>query len=105
MSESNNSSATPGAAARPALDAARRRQTVRRARIAGVVVLVLLAVGAGRTIMSRMSNANVLDSRTAEASAQYVRTAYPKNAGAGQNVVLPGTLQGFVQSPIAARAN
>jgi len=105
MSESNRSADTADAAAGPTDDAARRRQTVRRARIVTAVVLVLLAVGAGRTVISRMSNANVLDSRTEEASRQYVRTAYPKSGGAGQNVVLPGTLQGFVQSPIAARAN
>ena len=104
MSDSN-SGATPGTTAVSVSDTARRQQTMRRARIVTVVVLVLLAIGAGRTVISRMSNANVLDSRTAEASKQYVRTAYPKSGGAGQNVVLPGTLQGFVQSPIAARAS
>jgi RND family efflux transporter MFP subunit len=86
-------------------DARRRQQTVRRARTAAVIVLILLAVGAGRTVMSRMSNANVLEARTEEAGKVYVRTAYPKGAGEGQNLLLPGTLQGFVQSPISARAS
>ena len=79
-----------------------RRNT---ARIVTVVILILLAIGAGRTVMSRMSNANVLEARTEEAARLYVRTAYPKSAGEGQNLQLPGTLQGSVQSPIAARAS
>ncbi|HEY4069028.1 MAG TPA: efflux RND transporter periplasmic adaptor subunit [Burkholderiaceae bacterium] len=86
-------------------DAQERRQAVRRARTITVVVLIVLALGAGRTIMSRLSNANVLEARIAEATKLYVRTAYPKAAGKGQNLVLPATLQGFVQSPISARAS
>jgi RND family efflux transporter MFP subunit len=69
------------------------------------VVLVLLAVGAGRTVLSRISNAKALESGTAERNQQYVRITLPKEGGAGQTVVLPGTLQGFVQAPIAARAS
>ena len=61
------------------------------------LVLVLLVVGAGRTVVSRMSNANLLEARTAEAAKQYVKTAYPKGAGEGQNLALPGTLQGATQ--------
>jgi RND family efflux transporter MFP subunit len=100
MSESNQPQASPDAAA----EADKRRQTVRRARIVTVVVLVLLVVGAGRTVVSRMSNANVLETRTAESGKLYVKTAYPKSASEG-NLVLPGTLQGSVQAPIAARSS
>jgi RND family efflux transporter MFP subunit len=82
-----------------------RSSTARQVRIATVVILVLLAVGAGRTVVSRMTNADVLEARTEEATRLYVRTGYPKNAGDGQNLLLPGTLQGSVQSPIAARAS
>ncbi|MEP6503539.1 MAG: efflux transporter periplasmic adaptor subunit, partial [Betaproteobacteria bacterium] len=35
----------------------KRRQVVRRARIVTVVVLVLLALGAGRTVFMRIANA------------------------------------------------
>ncbi|MDB5901991.1 MAG: efflux transporter periplasmic adaptor subunit, partial [Betaproteobacteria bacterium] len=83
----------------------RRRQIVRRAKILSAVVLVLLAVGAGRTVMSRMSNANKLEAGTAENAKLYVRTASPKTSGEGQTLALPGTLQGFVQAPISARAS
>ncbi|MBS0337653.1 MAG: efflux RND transporter periplasmic adaptor subunit [Proteobacteria bacterium] len=81
------------------------RKVIRRARVVALVVLVLLAVGAGRTVMSRMSNATALETGTAERARQYVKVAVPKSDAAGQTLTLPGTLQGYVQSPIAARAS
>jgi RND family efflux transporter MFP subunit len=83
----------------------KRRQVVRRTQIAGLVVLLLLAVGAGRTVLSRMANARALDASSIEQARQYVKTTRAKRNGAAQTLTLPGTLQGFVQSPIAARAN
>ena len=83
----------------------RRRQIVRRAGIVAFVVLVLLSLGAARTVLSRMSNAGTLAEESAEHAKQYVKVALPKASGAGQTLVLPGTLQGFVQSPISARAS
>ncbi len=82
----------------------RRRQIVRRAWFVTLIALLLLGLGAGRTFMARAANARILESGTGERAVLYVRTAYPK-AGAGQTLSLPGTLQGFVQSPVAARAN
>jgi hypothetical protein len=81
----------------------KRGQIARRTRILTVVVLVLLALGAGRTILSRLANAKSLEAGTAERAKVYVKTALPKTNDAGQTLALPGTLQGFVQSPIAAR--
>jgi RND family efflux transporter MFP subunit len=83
----------------------KRRQIVRRTRIAAIVVLVVLAIGAGRTVISRMANARALEAGTVEQSKQYVKTTLPKSGNLGQTVALPGTLQGFVQSPISARAS
>lgn len=83
----------------------KRRQIVRRAKIVTVVILVLLAVGAGRTVMSRMSNARALEAGTAERATQYVKITAPRTSDAGQTLVLPGTLQGYVQAPISARAS
>ena len=82
-----------------------RRKVVRRTKILTVAVLLLLALGAGRTVTSRISSAKALEAGTAEHARQYVKTASPTKGGAGQKLVLPGTLQGFVQSPIAARAS
>ncbi|MEI8031184.1 MAG: efflux RND transporter periplasmic adaptor subunit [Comamonadaceae bacterium] len=82
----------------------KRRQILRRTWIAALVILVLLAIGAGRTVLSRMANARALDASSAEQATQYVKTTVARRNAAGQTLNLPGTLQGFVQSPIAARA-
>nr|WP_316642061.1 efflux RND transporter periplasmic adaptor subunit [uncultured Roseateles sp.] len=82
----------------------KRRQIMRRTRIAAAVVLVLLALGAGRTVLSRMANAKELEANTSEQAKQYVKITQARRGGAGQTLALPGTLQGFVQSPIAARS-
>ena len=88
-----------------ATDALKRRQVTRRAMVLATIVLVLLAIGAGRTVMSRMSNDKTLQANLSEQSKIYVTTAFPKRAGTGQKLALPGTLQGYVQAPIAARAS
>jgi len=86
-------------------DLVRRRQVLRRARIAAVVVLVVLALGSARIVAMRMANARTLDAASAEHAVLYVRVASPQTPKAGQTLTLPGTLQGYVQSPIAARAS
>ena len=83
----------------------RRRQIVKRTRWLVVIVLVLLALGAARTVIVRMSNARALEAGTAERAKLHVQTALPRKPTAGQTLALPGTLQGFVQSPISARAS
>ena len=82
----------------------KRRQVARRTRIAAVVVLVVLALGGARTVVSRMMNAKTLEETSAQSAVQYVKVAKVQAAGAAQTLNLPGTLQGFVQSPVAARA-
>lgn len=82
-----------------------RRTVVRRTRILVAIVLVGLALGAARTVVSRMSNARALENAVAAQSVLYVKTATPVSASAGPTLALPGTLQGFVQSPINARAS
>jgi RND family efflux transporter MFP subunit len=86
-------------------EALQRRRVVRRAKILATVVVVLLVLGAGGTVMSRIASNKTLQADIAEHSKLYVRTAFPKADEAGQTVALPGTLQGFVQAPIAARAS
>ncbi len=81
------------------------RKILRRARLVMVVALVLLAAGAARTVLSRVDNARALESGTKERATQYVKTTTPRADAAGQVLSLPGTLQGYVQSPIAARAS
>jgi RND family efflux transporter MFP subunit len=85
-------------------DSEQRRRAMRRTRIAAVIVLALLAVGAARTMVSRMSNARTIEASAAENARPYVRTTQPQRGG-GDRLSLPGTLQGNVQAPIAARAS
>ncbi len=85
-------------------DPAQRRQVQRVARLTTIAVLVLLALGAGRTMISRLSNARTLEAHAQQSAAEYVRVTHVRTAGAGQKLVLPGTLQGYVQAPVAARA-
>ena len=86
-------------------EALQRRRVVRRAKILAAAVVVLLVLGAGGTVMSRIANNKTLEAESREQAMTYVRTAFPKAGEADQTVALPGTLQGFVQSPIAARAS
>jgi len=79
--------------------------TLRRAKLLTVAMLVLLALAGGRTVFSRISNAKTLETGTAERNKLYVRVATPTAAGASQTLALPGSLQGYVQSPISARAS
>ncbi len=82
----------------------RRRQVVRRTRLLAVVVLVLLALGGARTVISRIQNSRVLEANAAQSGTMYVRVVQVARGGAAQSLSLPGTLQGFVQAPVAARA-
>ena len=86
-------------------DARQRKRVLRRATILASVMLVLLVVGAGATVLSRMANNRTLQAEVVEQSKLYVRTTFPQSGGTDQTVALPGTLQGFVQAPIAARAS
>jgi len=83
----------------------KRGQVMRRARILTIVVLILLALGGARTVFMRMASSRTLEANVAEQGNVYVRVADLKAQDAGPKLSLPGTLQGFVQAPIAARAS
>jgi len=83
----------------------RRHTILRRAKIACAVVLVLLAIGAGRTVVSRIANAHALETNVAEQSKQYVTTVQAKRTDNANALTLPGTLQGYVEAPIYARSS
>ncbi len=87
------------------IDLLKRRQIVRRTQIAGMVLLLILALGAGNTVVNRFAYAQALAATSAENAKQYVKTTLAKRSNAGLTLAFPGTLQGIVQSPIAARAN
>lgn len=87
------------------VESEQRRRTMRRAKIAALIVLALLAVGATRTVVSRISNSRTLEAGVAESAKPYVRVTQPQRGGRDTRLSLPGTLQGNVQAPIAARAS
>ena len=78
---------------------------LRRARFATIAILIVLAVGAARTLWSRAANARALEAGTTEQSRVYVKVASPKVGGGGSTLELPGSLLGQMQSPIAARSS
>ncbi|HWZ49070.1 MAG TPA: efflux RND transporter periplasmic adaptor subunit [Herbaspirillum sp.] len=83
----------------------KRKQVARRTKLLGLIILILLALGAARTIVSRVIHARTLAEGSQQLAMQYVKTAIAKSPDAVQMLALPGTLQGFVQAPIAARAS
>jgi RND family efflux transporter MFP subunit len=84
---------------------AEQNRTLRRAKFLTLAVLALLVLAGGRTVFSRISNAKSLEAGVAERNKQYVRVTTPKAGTADRTVVLPGSLQGYVQAPISARAS
>jgi RND family efflux transporter MFP subunit len=82
----------------------KRRAIARRTKLLALIVLVLLALGAGRTVFTRIANAKALEAGTQERAKQYVQTVTPTSSGS-QALALPGTLQGYVQAPISARSS
>src|SRR5262249_50324264 len=95
----------PSVARQTEIEMADNARTLRRAKILTLAVVAALVLLGGRTVFSRISNARSLEASAQERNKIYVRVATPNTDGAGLNLALPGTLQGFVQAPIAARAS
>ncbi|SAL22662.1 RND family efflux transporter MFP subunit [Caballeronia peredens] len=76
----------------------------KRAKIALVIVLALLALGAARTVVTDMLHSRSIATRTQQNAQQYVNVVQPTQTDGGGETTLPGTLRGFVESPIYARA-
>ena len=70
----------PEAAPEAGADPVARRRAMRGGTIVAAIVLVLLALGAGRTVMSRMANAKVLDQNAADHAVQYVKTTFARTS-------------------------
>lgn len=81
-----------------------RERVWRRAKIALAVGLVLLAAGAIRTVVANIENDKAVAAANARNAKQFVNVITPKKANGGGSMLLPGTLRGFVESPIYARA-
>ena len=84
-------------------DLVQRQQVIRRSKIAAGVVVLLLLAGGARTVLSQSRNMDQLKADVQTRSQIYVKTTVVQVREAGQTVALPGSLQGYVQSPIYAR--
>ena len=103
MSENNLSPNGLQAQRRPA--AAPRGPMLRVARRAALAIVVLLALGAAGTGVARYLHARELETTTAAQAITYVTTTRVQASKGGEKLVLPGTLQGFIESPIYARTS
>ncbi len=82
-----------------------RIRTLRRASRFAVGTIAVLVLGAALGIAGRVAHSRNLDAATRRQQAVYVATTVVRRARAGATVDLPGTLQGYFESPIYARAN
>ena len=76
----------------------------RRARIAVWIVLALLVIGAIRSVIADMMQSHEVADTTRQNAIQYVNVITPKKSDGAGNTLLPGTLRGYVESPIYARS-
>ncbi len=72
--------------------------------MAGVALLVLLIAG-GFTVLERLNHSRVLAKETEQEAVPTVAVVHPVAERPDEEVVLPGTLQAFKESPIYARTN
>ncbi|MBK4737396.1 efflux RND transporter periplasmic adaptor subunit [Noviherbaspirillum pedocola] len=81
----------------------KRVAALRKMRMAGILLVLLLLAGAAVTLALRASRAAALGEQSRGQMRRHVQTVHPQAAGAGGNVALPGTLQGQIEAPISAR--
>ncbi len=87
------------------LDLPARAAVKRRTKIALVVAGVVLAVLAARTLVVDYLNHDRLDALARQNARQYVSVVSPSPAKGDTRLALPGTLRGYVEAPIYARAS
>ncbi|MFM0724147.1 efflux RND transporter periplasmic adaptor subunit [Paraburkholderia strydomiana] len=81
-----------------------RHREWKRAKVALWIVLALLALGALRTVIANGLQNRSVEATTQQNAIQYVDVVSPKQTEGGGNTLLPGTLRGYVESPIYARS-
>ncbi|KVW66437.1 efflux RND transporter periplasmic adaptor subunit [Burkholderia ubonensis] len=87
------------------LDLPSRTRVARRARLALVGFAVVLVLLAARSVVANRLNARHLDQLVTQNQQVYVRVVEPSLAADGGHLELPGTLRGYVEAPIYARAS
>ncbi len=72
--------------------------------LVGIVLLILIVAGA-ITFLNRKSEANALAKETDAISIPTVAVVHPQSEPGNDELILPGNLQAFIESPIFARTN
>jgi RND family efflux transporter MFP subunit len=89
----------------PPIDPARRDALGRKIRRYAVILLIIAVVLAVWGIVSRLSTRSDLRKTSTEDALPTVVTAKPQLSGAGDELVLPGIVQAYIESPIFARTS
>jgi len=84
---------------------ASRARVLRAGRRLVLFALSALVVAAGLILAARAMRSRELDAAAGEQSRVYVNVFHPKSGGAQDRLELPGTLRGYTESPIFARAS
>ncbi|WP_025097488.1 efflux RND transporter periplasmic adaptor subunit [Burkholderia sp. A1] len=87
------------------LDPPSRTLVARRARLALIGFAIVLLLLAARSIVADLLNARRLDQLVTQNQQVYVRVVEPSISADGGRLQLPGTLRGYVEAPIYARAS
>src|ERR1700733_6750493 len=93
--------AAPSITPPPKLEAASPRKAVFAV---GTIVLLLLLAGAV-TLLMRVHSSRVLADTTTQNAVPTVAVVHPTEEKPNEELVLPGTLQAYVESPIYSRTN
>jgi RND family efflux transporter MFP subunit len=84
---------------------ASRARVLRAGRRVVLFAVSALVVAAGLILAARAMRSRELDATAGEQSRVYVNVFHPKSGGAQDRLELPGTLRGYTESPIFARAS
>jgi RND family efflux transporter MFP subunit len=82
-----------------------RKRMLKRAIVYALGFIALLLVGAAVIVARRSAHAHTLAENATQSALLYVSVVSPRPANGNGRVELPGTLQGFVEAPIYARAS
>jgi len=76
-----------------------------RARRAALLILLLLTLGAVGTVVGRVMHMRDLHETSAAQALNFVSAGAVQRSKGGEGLALPGTLQGYIESPIYARTS
>ena len=82
-----------------------RLALMRRARLLVLGLLLLLGIGAGLVLFQRSVHSGELATQTQEGAVRHVSFTLPVAGTSQQQLQLPGTLQGYMETPVYARTS